>query len=126
MAAQPFEQLGYCNRFLQGARGLQLVACVTLGKSFHFNGLQYLHLQPGTNHLFTQSTQERTAPPTHWLQQLVTTDQILRRRAGWDRKEEFLDEFIAELAVIVQRGEGGTGAGKRTVGTLGLVAAVVQ
>lgn len=98
---------------------------MTLGKSFHLNGLQYHHLQNGNNSLFTQSIQEKTAPPTHWLQQLINTDQILGRRASWYCKVKFFNEFIAELAFIVLKGNGGRAAGKRTVGTLSRVAAVV-
>jgi len=98
---------------------------VTLGKSFHSNGLQHLHLQIGNNPLCTQSTREKTAPPTHCSQPLINTDQIRGRRASWYCKEKFLDEFIAELAFVVLKGSGGRAAGKRTVGTLGGVAAVV-
>lgn len=118
------------NWLLQGAQGSEqgrwkVVACVTLSKSLHLHRLRYLHLQTGNDSLFSWSTQEETTPLTRCSQQLINTDPVLGRGTSWYREEKFLDEFIAELALVVLKGNGGRAAGKRTVGTLGGVAAVV-
>lgn len=63
--------------------------------------------------------------PTYSLLTAVNTDLILGRGASWYCKEEFLEEFIAGLAVIGLQGPRGRAAAKGTVGTLGPIAAVV-
>lgn len=102
--------------------GLPSIPLVILGKSLHLNGLQLLHPQTWNNSYFTQSTQSHL-PTSPRGAAVINTDHVGGGRASWYCEEKLLDELIAGLAFIALKER--RAAGKRAVGALCRIAAVV-